>query len=282
MKQVLILLFAFNLAYSQIPNNDFENWTWTGSYYDPNGWFTFNQITTGPGIYTTERGTPGYSGSWYLSLETKTFIPSGYLNGKAISGTPLQNGKIKGYPINYKPAALKGFWKYSNPSASPGKATVWLTRWNNVLLKRDTVCYHETIISGTVSAWTSFLLDLSSDYKIVENPDSFVISFYSSGSNIGSYLHIDDISFEGIILNLENYQSEFINYTCFPNPVQNRLNLKFMAADLPKSLTIIDVNGRSIEIDYFEEINVSFLSSGLYTLHATVNGQPFIHRFLKE
>lgn len=55
-------------ATAQLPNPGFETWTNMGTYENPDGWATLNDLTTMSGIYTATKGTPGSPGSSYLKL----------------------------------------------------------------------------------------------------------------------------------------------------------------------------------------------------------------------
>jgi len=264
MRNLIICLFVFGRLAAQIPNSGFENWTYYSPYfYDPDNWCTYNGSTTGPGIYTTTKGTPGFTGNSFLVLETKTFTPSGFLRGKAISGQYMPGGSIKGIPLSTRPSFLNGAWKYSNPTANPGEVSVYLSKWNTSTNKRDTICYYKTFVSGTVTAWANFSIDFSSGYKSNVNPDSCIISLFSSSNQIGAYLHIDDLAFSG---NVTLIKKEFQNsvFSVFPNPTSDYLNFIFNERLEDLKIIITDKFGKELIITSESKIYVGDLANDSY------------------
>ena len=86
-----------------------------------------------------------------------------------------------GTPFPYRPAKLRGHYKFDNTSPSLtnfGKAIVLLKKYNTTLQKIDTIAYAETTTQLLATGWALFELPLT--YYSAVIPDSVVVIFESS------------------------------------------------------------------------------------------------------
>lgn len=250
MKNINLLVVTFfmstYISFSQIPNNGFENWTSMGSYSNPDGWATMNEMTDMNGVYTATMGSPGNVGASYLKLTSKK-IGQSIINGIAVSGeiNPITMEPKTGFPFNGLPKSLTGNWQYM--SSSSGSTSVLLSKWNVNTLRRDTIAYAFQTLKGMAMSWASFEINL--DYRMSTIPDSCIITFKSSGTSPSNYdyLYVDNLSFNYSVANIDDIRSENKSVDIYPNPVKEELNISMhVINDIDIKIQIIGNDGKLI------------------------------------
>ncbi len=214
-----LLVLMANTAVAQLPNAGFENWTSTGGYNNPNGWDNLNSTTAITGTFTTEKGTPGYTGNSYLKLTSKNVLGAGIVPGIAVSGQIDHSSGVptKGFAYTIRSQSLTGYWQYVPAGADKGGVFIALTKWNTATNSRDTVASTLYSINSSITTWSAFSIDLN--YRNTLTPDSAMIGF-SSGQRpfvLGSYLYVDAIAFSGTVSSINTIQNT-LNYSIYPNP----------------------------------------------------------------
>jgi len=299
MKKAIFFLFILVSTVSisaqyQLFNKDFEEWvempTSAGNvtYLTPYGdiWATSNEaamvFVANPSV---NRTTDKYNGTYAAKIET---IQLGTSKGSGTLFTgkfkldiinPL-NSTIFGIPFTDKPVYLKGFYKYSPVDGDSCRIASYLTKWNTVNKRRDTIALATINRSESITAVTSFKeFDIFYNYYISDKaPDSLTIVFASSadGANfnaaVGSTLIIDAISLEYHPLAVDKIekQNEIISY---PNPVGDVLTIMSKTNLLGLNIKIYNTLGSLVLIKQLradkEQIFTSGLPSGVY--HYTIN-----------
>lgn len=258
---------------AQIPNAGFENWTSMGSYSNPDGWGTLNDLTTAAAVYTAEKGTPGSPGSSYLKLTSKTAGPT-VANGIAVSGVlnPSTLQPVSGFAYSGQPAALTGKWQHMIYGSSQGSISAQLTRWDATSGMRIVVASANVTLSGMAMSWANFSIPFN--YIDAQAPDSCVITLKASGMNPTNmdYLWVDNLNLSGNvaglseILNLNNVQ-------IFPNPSAELITVSFNSTDKSNyKVQILNQSGQMLQQKDLEPINgkvsttfsVGALSKGTY------------------
>lgn len=283
----ILSVFITATTYAQIPNSGFETWTNTGGYETPSSWDNLNQITYNSSIYTCIQGTPGYSGTSYLFLSSKTIAGKGIVPGIAVCGiidTVTYKPK-SGFPFSNRPQYLSSYVQYmpADPADS-SSIKVLLTKWNSSLLQRDTVAFGASYFNAMAHSW--FNNGTFLNYMSGENPDSaiIVISSSSSAPKNGSYIYVDNLQFVGSVVGINENNFRENSTSVFPNPSNGNVNIDFYAEpDKASTLMIYDINGKLIhevnELSKSNSINVSQWSKGIYTVQIKNNNQ-FINKKL--
>jgi len=281
----ILSVFITVTTYAQIPNSGFETWVNIGSYETPSSWDNLNQTTYNSGIYTCIKGTPGYSGTFYLFLSSKTIAGKGVVPGIATCGI-LDTVTYKpksGFPFSNRPQYLSYYVQYmpSDPADS-SSIKVLLTKWNSSLLQRDTVAFGTSYFNTMAHSW--FNNGTLLNYMSGENPDSAIIVISSSSSvpKSGSYIYVDNLQFVGNVVGISENNLEENNISVFPNPSNGEISIYFyVEPDKTSSLMIYDLNGKLInevtEVSKNVSINVSQWSKGIYTIKIKNNSQ-FINK----
>jgi hypothetical protein len=226
---IAFVMIAINTNGQTIPNNSFDNWTNMGSYNNPDGWSTYNDLTTAAGVYTCVKGTPGLVGMAYLKLTSKNVIGLGVVPGVAISGvTNMQTLEpVSGFPMSSRPAAFEGTWQYMAFGADQGFIAVAMTQWNTLTSARDTVGYAYYALPGMEMSWVNFSIPIN--YLNGNDPDSCFIILSASKANgatasANSYLYVEEIFFSGNVTGTG--VNEFENISIYPNPASDLVSIQ--------------------------------------------------------
>ena len=273
MKSLLYFIaFTFSIsAQGQIADPDFENW-----YVDTNG---KKQLISWEHLTPLE-GPGGLQGTWQDSATSqsgqKAVILSRWYN---YTWDVLKQRA----PISYKPAVLKGYYKYVDNDLIGGWATkdtalaeVFVTAWNSALNKRDTVGTgrRELTVSNSYSL---FNCPISYNNGLA-NPDTIVIRFQPSkffaGSvagmapnGWGSFLTVDNVSLEQTNAVEALSKAEAVVH---PNPATDELMVDFSGLG-SVSIRVMDVAGKEVfrltEVCDRVRIDVRSWNPGTYFIH---------------
>lgn len=271
----LAILGTFIKSQAQtIPNAGFETWINYGSYSDPAGWASFNSYSAGSGIFTTEQGTPGATGTSYLKLTVKN-IPlfGGASQGVAISTPTLGAGSPVGFPISSRPANLTGQWQYLSTANDTLLVQAVFTKWNTATLTSDFIGMAQIFLTGnSVTSWTNFSLPIN--YFSGATPDSTIIYLVagigsSSDLVVGDYLYIDDLAFTGTVAGIEELQNQ-LSMTIAPNPFASQTTVTFNEEQKNATITLMNVVGKTVKTFQFSGSQLTIdrddLPSGVYFL----------------
>jgi hypothetical protein len=195
-----------------LEDGDFEEWaTFTqgaASYQEPSSawWGTLNKLNYIGGPVTVTKDSAAYKGNFAAKLETRLWgddflitgiLAAGYFDSNAAIGDNL----ILGRPFSKSPVALKGYFKYLSVNSDSAGFYANITRFDTVLMKRDTIAEAKLAIYSSVNDYTLFNIPFV--YYLTDVvPDTVNVVFTSSAGgkefigHAGSTLWIDDVSFE--------------------------------------------------------------------------------------
>ncbi len=247
-------------APAALPNPSFENWT-SVSIENPDNWFSFNDFLSGMGLTPVVKSSPGNSGSFCVSMETMKinqdtisgFISVGEVNIQS-NNDPF--GKI---PYTAIPTNGSFYYKYSPSGNDSGMVQLAFFKNGNPIAGW----------SQPIHASSSFQ-QATFNFNITESPDSMLLVF-ASGKKPDSKLYIDDISFTGGNVSVQNLLKK-AGFNVYPNPTTDVL---FIKADENISdnstIEILDLNGKLFYSSIFNfsnnavfEFQTNTLSSGIY------------------
>ena len=266
------------MTYCQIPNGNFENWNSMGAYMNPVGWGTMNNTTASASIFTVNRGSFADS-TRFLKVTSKT-IGSSVVRGVAVSGI-LDSITLKpksGFAFNSQPDSLIGIWSHMSHGGDPGMISVALTRWNNIMGKRDTVAFGSD--STGVMAMTFVPFSVKLNYMdVIDPPDSCIIYIASSG-NIAmnfDYVSVDSLSFAGNSIGIATHYTGITKFSFYPNPSTNNLTVSLNLKHEGKiSLQLITTEGKLLR-----EINTGTIMPGENILNFNASGFSKGNYFLR-
>ncbi|NVO18363.1 MAG: T9SS type A sorting domain-containing protein [Bacteroidetes bacterium] len=280
MKKLLFATILSTVVYivnAQIPNASFENWTNFGTYDSPDRWGNMNPTTASAGVYTLLKGTSTpAAGLAYVKLTTKG-VGSAVVPGIIVSGQldSLTYRPISGFPFNSRPQSLKGKWQHMGYGADAATVAAWLTKWNSSFQQRDTIASLSFTTTGMMHSWESFTLPFV--YRNPNDPDTAVIMISSSGKVPvkNSFIWIDDLSFNGIVLGTETHEIPS-GISIYPNPASSFLHINlYSSKDDHAIVSLIDNIGKRVIVQEMEimtgtnQLTLDFdkdLRSGIYFL----------------
>lgn len=286
MKKIILTLSTTILlttsVLAQMPNSSFETWTNMGTYSVPDKWDNLNGMTTSAGIYTCTKGTPGSVGTAYLKLVSKTVTGMAVMPGVAVSGMMdmVTFKPVSGFPLAQRPQSLNGSWQHMASGADAGFVSVYLTKWDSVMMMRDTIATAKQALGGMVMSWATFSIPLT--YKSNATPDSAVIVLSASGATpvAGSYLYVDNLTLVGNVTGLTAINTNVISVVVYPNPTTDKITvvLSTLKSAIVK-LQLVDMAGKIVTEDnvgkiqgnYMHTLPTSHLTKGNYLLKITTD-----------
>lgn len=288
---IFLLLIVSHQSYTQtLSNLGFEYWEVYNSFNNPIGWGTsnFSVISVYSFNPVTESSENPHSGNSCARLETieqniagDNIKVAGILTlGIFDVDLSTRQAVVKGgVPISNKPTIFSGYYKYSAKGIDKCIMSVFITKYNTKINKRDTlgVGYFS---SSSNENWRLFEAPI--DYLLNEDPDSMNIVILSSDTSIfetGSTLYIDDLFIDATVSsnsNINNYPSIKI----FPNPVSSYLTIQSDA--IINLVNIGKPNGvivyKDPKQDNLKRINVSNFKPGLYFVSVKTNRTQIIKK----
>jgi hypothetical protein len=255
-KSLLFGILSFLVAISmmgqqQMPNGGMEEWENPGlGYEDPVDWQTPNESTLITTIFTTTKSTDAAVGTYSAKLESKLlagqFVSPGVITlgnfiVDYINNTAYLTG---GIPFTDRPLALRGSYK-NYPAANDSTLIVVIfTEYVAGKGKTDTIGMGIMYGTETVDTWTIFNVPIT--FFNDHDPDTMnmhVVSSNMISPNAGSYMYIDNLSFE-YEAGIEDVENT-VETSIFPNPVTDRLSFSF-EKEIQADLKIFSNDGQLV------------------------------------
>ncbi|HPD66069.1 MAG TPA: T9SS type A sorting domain-containing protein [Bacteroidia bacterium] len=268
---------------SQLPNNDFENWTEV-SFEEPEGWLSANAFSPDPNIVSVTKTTDYQQGN-YAAKITNISIMSGEILGFLTNGTIGENGPLGGMPVFNNPDKVKFYYKYIPNGPDTAVFFTVLTKWDNSLGISVNVEQKQIKLPPTPN-YTYF--EVSYDYNQTPSADTLNITFGSGNFidqgnyvGLGSALYIDNVTVTYKSSSVEDYLAgNAINI--YPNPASDKITIDIR--DLFKgevNISMTDQAGRivlnkTISVDddgVVKDIDISSLEAGIYLV--TVQSEKY-------
>jgi hypothetical protein len=230
---VLVCLAIFTTANkSQIFNGGFEDWNANGN---PTGWSVTNQP---PSFVTVTKSSDAHSGSWAAEGNVTTFSVF------TVGPTLISGEQEEGFPINFRPASFKGFYKFT--SVSDDFMQVQANFFKNGMGMGVAAAN-----LNPADTYTEFEVGVT--FIGTEIPDTVLIAVFlgslSGFTHIGSKLFIDDLSFSTTtdVNSPDQIPANFNLYQNYPNPFNPSTTIKY---SIPNSefvtLKVFDVLGNEV------------------------------------
>ena len=223
---ILFVLTVFTIKINaQIPNSGFESWTTVGSYEDPTGvWKTSNSYCSGP-FYPVTKSTDHYPadvGNYSIKMENDTsLLPSMGACGIALTNpTSVAYGPDPSFTITGHPTKLCGWYKFLPQNN------------DTMVIKLDIYQGTQKVAQALLITWiakpewTSFIIPISS-YTSADAA-SLMFSTYMAecppptcAPHGSSILYIDNLSFDTLIVSVNEEVSNHLSYKIYPNPASD-------------------------------------------------------------
>ncbi len=285
---ILFFIALFNYGNAQLQNGDFEQWDEPTMeiLHNPTAWVSHSGIMATPYMgFIHPRQTDAQNNDYALKLSV-------YYNY-------AKNAAIQTAAIDYKPAHLKGFYKYENNAISgpdgmisdTAMVVVHLTKFNISTGQRD------TIGSGSVSLnqsdnYTAF--DVNIAYTNNDVPDSIHVYLDPSLANRyqgryyvnpnepeSSFFTVDNLSLEGeAVLSTDDVNKDS-SILIYPNPATDRLYIQGFEG----TAAVYDIAGKQVlsqKIMNANAMDIAALSTGTYQVHLMEGENKQVVKFIKQ
>ena len=262
-----VQLISGGVQTTTLPNHSFENWTNVSSE-TPDNWYTLNSLLIGAGIENATKTTDANSGSYAIEMTTKILdldtIASFLSNGPINFGA---NNPFMPMPYAATPTTFSGAYKYTPINGDLAFLQV------QFFASGTMIGFHVESLTDQ-NTFTPF----SSALTIAGTPDSVSIIGYS-GETPGSTLILDDLSFSGNNVSLEEFVEMEVNM--HPNPAKSKVMIK---ANGLFNYEIIDLTGNIVSnrnnIQNAIEIDIDHLNVGSYFVHISNETTTETHKLI--
>lgn len=293
-----LILFASCIMNAQtyyINSGDMETWETLGStpntYEHPVGWDSPNaEMAVFSAGTVVSKSTDANGGTYSAKIETKLVftytVPGVLVNGDFTAVLATSTIDIKGGDTcTVRPEKFLGYYKYTPSSGDSCVIVAGLFKRNLSTGFRDTIATATFYQSGTVSTWTAFEVDF--DYQSSETPDSILVVASSSNAGApvaGSVLYVDDFSFTGNVVGLNN--PEINNTDIFSDPSKKQICFRNIPEnDKSYSLVIYNTLGNQVYNKKFSnvtDLNVSTskFNNGLYIIELSNDTQKIVKKLI--
>lgn len=208
-------LYNTNILTTLLPDNSFEDWS-VQTVETPDMWFTLDEMLAGQGLNNANKTTDANSGNFAVELTTVVNQNNDTITGMLSMGPiMIGSGGPPFLPVPYAatPTTFSGAYKYSSGSGTDmGFANIMF--FNN----GSTIGSHTEMFSDAATYQT-----FSSSLSLSGTPDSIVF-FVFSGDSVGSSLKLDDLSFSGGDVSLDEFNT--MSTSVYPNPANDYVYVK--------------------------------------------------------
>lgn len=290
MKKIYILLGAVLLSvssFAQLQNLDFENWD---SPIDDIG------FTNRPTEWVWRHGSMSNPDGFFYHPPVTDAQSNDYALKLSVWYNHTKDGASQTATIDYRPARLKGYYKYTdNVITGPegtvpdtAEVTVYLTVVQIWPMEIDTVGIGRVRLLNS-EEYTMFEVDItySSDVTpefIEVHLDPSLVARYedrhysSLGEAVVSFFTVDNLSLEGEVAVGVDDINDTRSIGIYPNPVKNILQVTL---DERQPISIYSTTGKLIEqytAAAFHALDVSSYPSGIYIIKSNEG----VTRFVKD
>jgi len=292
---VFIILFPLQNKSQNLPNFSFEEWATDGTFNNPVSWGTSNFSVFSIVTFNTvfKETTNFYSGNTSVKMVTVEknvggddvkvagLITLGHFDVNLSTRKAEVSG---GLPFTAKPTKLSGYYKYTTPGIDSCIMSIYLTKFNALLSKADTLG-KGTFSSSTIEEWTYFEAPI--EYSSNETPDTMNIIILSSDTSLfvpGSTLYIDQLAIDAIT-SVSNYKVNSKCYSVFPNPATSILNIQVNSRTNENiEYSIYNSSGLKLKNSFvkngIEIIDIKQLSPGIYFIELTINNHKYLEKLI--
>lgn len=274
------IIGGIKVGFAQIPNPDFENWTFAVNDTIPENWST-SGFGAGRSASSVSGNYSAYVWNWYY------YGPGWIVNGDVSNGGFTKfSTHVGGTPLSEKPTKLHGYYFYilddNGPNADSAFVNVIAKKYNTSLGQPDTVALGRLHLPPSTS-WLPFTVDIA-DLAPGIDPDSIVISFWScldnncfcDGMGDGNclFFYVDNISLE-LPTGILPINDLFGKFSVFPSVISESAVVQVPKSDANSvALSLYNPLGecvRKISVTAGSKFNFSRdgLTPGIYFLNAS-------------
>jgi len=285
MKKTLLTLavaLSATLSYAQLlPNGGFENPVAGGVL--PNWTLLSGTATTPTSLQvTTQTGT-------------ETLVPNGSTRFLLLQNTTTNIGLLacNKFAIGSRPNTLRFQACYFPNGNDFFTVFIYMTKDTGAVNQPDTIFAGAASFQGGRYPWQDLRINLAPSYRNGSTPDSAII-IVRAGVAASSSVVLDDVKFSSWATSVNGVENHFQGaIEIYPNPVTSDLtNIKYqLNSESTVKIEMYDLQGKLVKSVfegtesygvYNKEIDMSGLSSGMYTCKITAGDQVNIYKVVKN
>lgn len=256
----------------QLPNSGFENWSLREEYIEPDGWISTNAFAYFGAPETCYPVEESRTGKWAMKLESR-YDPN--------TGNSLQaflaignSYDYAGIAFTHRPQSFSFYYKHNHRDTAI--AGIFLTKWNTLLRRRDTLASAFTFFIDSTNTFTLRQMPLT--WARQGNPDTCIAIFLSSlkaKPNPGNYLVVDDMRLDGF-LGTELVEKESI--VIYPNPTLSTVTIN---SNTPvTNIAVWSLDGRLLFVENSTSFSMAHLPPGSYMVKASLENGGIINKIV--
>lgn len=202
-------------------------------------------------------------------------------------------------PINSRPTALTGYYKYTNNQISGNgnevddiaQVSIALTKWDETLSKSDTIGYGKIDLNASLN-YSSFSCPVVYTSNVI--PDSVTVYLdcsmvkrqgltgnYISMNATCSYFTVDNLNLEENTAGNKDFMTAN-NIKIYPNPANDKVGITNFSGDVE----VYDITGKLIlskqNIERNNPIDVLQLQKGIYTIKLTQGNNVQYSKLIRD
>ena len=257
---------------TDLPDQGFEMWD-AETIQAATGWSTLNKYLVTSGVQNSIQTIDSHSGNFAIQLSTiqipqNTDTIPGIISLGEIDLSNEQNPFLAS-PYNFIPTNFSGAFKYSSSNSDQGSIQIYFFQQGIPIGS-----HIETFNSS--AAYSTF----SSPLSIFGTPDSIIFIAFS-GNNPGSILTLDDLSFSGGSISLNEFEK--LAVSIYPNPAHEIVMIK---SDGEYDYQLIDLRGNIIRseknVQGINSINISDIKAGSYLIRLSNTNSTLVETLVIE
>lgn len=140
----------------------------------------------------------------------------------------------------------------------------------------DTLFVWSSPVIGSPGSYDQYLWSTSStdSTTAIEASGSYTLTVFNEAGCSTS-----DTVFAVLILGQKNLES--LSLKIFPNPTRDLLHVQLSNNEMPQMLSLYDLAGNKVlEVENADELNVTSIAAGVYTLSIQLQGSTFLKRVI--
>jgi hypothetical protein len=256
MKKVILhclMIFGVLSSFAQtpLPNSGFENWSMHNGRLVPDYWMGRDTSAT--------RTTDKYAGTYAVRIQN-VVLPGDTIKGQVGSLPPdSSEGFQPAFPISVRHATLNGYYKFTPANGDSCQLIAFIYKHGFVNLPSFNLLGGGWMCKGTTPTYTPFTLYINyfdSTGTII--PDSCFINFsafktvnFTTGAELSplgnSVLFVDNVSFDGFILGVNNLPEMIQDVNIYPNPSSAFLHIEMVLKESDYKIDLYDLNGKLVK-----------------------------------
>ena len=194
--------------------------------------------------------------------------------------------KSPGVPVRGDVSAVSAFIRYLPAAGSTDTVRIiaMTTHWNSEIQDRETVATGMITIADEASTYREISIPLarSGNNNFIADSISIIIMVGSLNANASTKLFIDNVTVIGTPSSIT--EKEMLQYSVYPNPTTETLNIIPVNSQLPYSAKLFDISGKLViekrTLANHAVLDIKDIAKGVYLLELTQNNEKYTQKIV--